>query len=497
MKRFIVGALVIGALVLVAVAGAAPPIVASPGPSPFSPTGIHPCGNADFAAEQLAQGSVLYPGAEIEPRSTRYGSTIVAEYQQDRWNDGGARGLVTSVSHDNGLTWKRVVVPGISACSGGEYLRASDPWVSFAPNGDLYAISLSFFGNPDPNHNAILVSKSTDLGESWGTPIAVAEDNTNGLDKESITADPFDSDYVYAAWDRIITPGGSTHASDQGIIHSRSYKSQTFFARSTDGGDSWETPQEIFVDSSFSGSIGSIVRVLGDGHTLLDGLITYGSAGWKGGPCASESVLRSPDRGVTWTKKPIIVSPLSCTYGGAHNPDSGALIRSGGLPDLAVAGNNAYMVWEDALPSAPTIGRILFSQSTNGGLTWSPPIVISKTTPPGIDAMLPTIAVNSTGVVGVSYYDFRLNTSTDGIAATDVWLTRCSSSCAIAGNWSADTRVTPASFDMSKAPEARGQFIGDYMGMTTSGTAFEPFFIQSGPPPTVDGPTDAFFASVP
>jgi hypothetical protein len=452
---------------------------------------------ADNVAGQQAQlGSTLYPNAEIEPRWARYGSTIVGEYQQDRWSDGGARGLVTSVSHDNGATWHRVVVPGISACSGGPYLRASDPWVSFAPNGDLYEISLSFLGTTNPNHNAILVSKSTDLGESWGAPIAVAEDNTNGLDKQSITADPSDSNYAYAAWDRIITPGGSTHASDQGIIHSRSFKSQTFFTRTTNGGASWETPQEIFIDSSFSGSIGSIVRALGDRHTLLDALITYGSADWKGGPCGSESILRSSDRGVTWTKKPVIVSPLTCTYVGAHNPDSGALIRSGGLPDIAVDGNKAYMVWEDAIPSAPTRGRILFSLSTDGGLTWSSPIVIDQNTPAGVDAMLPTIEVNSSHVVGVSYFDFRNNVP-GGIASTDLWLLRCSAACSTTGSWSSETRVTPSSFDMSAAPVARGQFIGDYMGMTTSGTTFEPFFVQSGTPPVANGPTDAFFASVP
>jgi hypothetical protein len=373
--------------------------------------------------------------------------------------------------------------------------------VSFAPNGDLYAISLSFFGNPNPNHNAILVSKSPhgpNVGDAgtWSDPIAVAEDTTNGLDKESITADPNDSDFIYAAWDRIITPGGSTHASGQGILHSRSFKSQTFFARSTDGGETWETPQEIFVDSSFSGSIGGIVRALGDQHTLLDGLLTYGNADWKGGPCGSIAVLRSPDRDVTWDKKPTIVAPYSCTYGGAHNPDSGRLIRSGGLLDIAVAGQNAYAVWEDALSSAPTRGRILFSQSTNSGLTWSSPIVISHT-PATVDAFIPTIVVNSAGTLGVSYYDFRNNVSTDSIASTDLWLTRCSASCASAASWSADTRVTPTSFDISAAPEARGQFLGDYMGMTTSGTTFEPFFIQSGMPPVADGPTDAFFASVP
>ena len=215
----------------------------------------------------------------------------------------------------------RVVVPKVTKCSGGAYSRASDPWVSFAPNGDLYAISLSF-GAFDP-HNAILVSKSTDGGDTWGDPIEVTADDTNGLDKESITADPHDSNLVYATWDRLLTPGGSTHASDQGVIHSRSFKSQTFFARSTDGGRTWERPRQLFTDTSFSGSIGGMIRVLGDG-TLLDGLQTYGSAAWKGGPCGSVSVLRSTDHGLTWSSKPSIVSPFSCTYGGAHDPDTGA-----------------------------------------------------------------------------------------------------------------------------------------------------------------------------
>src|SRR5437016_6713496 len=63
---------------------------------------------------------------------------------------------------------------------------------------------------------------------------------------------------VYATWDRFITPGGSIHASDQGIINSRSYKQQTFFSKSTDAGATWSEPQQIFVTSSFSGSIGGM-----------------------------------------------------------------------------------------------------------------------------------------------------------------------------------------------------------------------------------------------
>ena len=181
-------------LVLASVAGAAPPTNASPGATPFAGC------TADQAALQQSLGSVLYPGSEIEPRSAINPSdprNIVGEYQQDRWSDGGARGLVASVSHDGGASWTRVVVPKTTRCAGGVFDRASDPWVSFAPNGNLYAISLTF--DAFDTHNAILVSKSMNGGDTWSDPIALADDMTYGLDKQSITADPVDSKYVYAA----------------------------------------------------------------------------------------------------------------------------------------------------------------------------------------------------------------------------------------------------------------------------------------------------------
>src|ERR1051325_8301329 len=55
-----------------------------------------------------APGSVLYPNAEEEPWvdvNPTNPQNLIAVWQQDRWSDGGARGLVTAVSHDGGLTW--------------------------------------------------------------------------------------------------------------------------------------------------------------------------------------------------------------------------------------------------------------------------------------------------------------------------------------------------------------------------------------------------------
>lgn len=484
--RVFVGACV-AALLVVASAGATSTVtLASPGATPFAN-----CTSDQASLQMSTFGSVLYPNSEIEPRSAinpHNHLNIVGEYQQDRWSDGGARGLVASVTHDGGTSWQRVPVPGLTRCSGGAYDRASDPWVSFAPDGTLYAISLSF--DFFDTHNAIIVSRSTNGGDTWSAPKELTADNTDGLDKESITVNPYNSNDVYAVWDRLVGPGGSVHASDQGFAHAASFKSQTFFDRSTDGGLTWDAPVQFFTDSSFTGSIGSMVRVLPDG-TLLDGLDTYGNAASKGGKCASISVLRSTDNGASWTQKPQIVAPLSCTYGGAHDPDTGALVRSGGLDDFAVDGNNAYMVWEDALASAPRTGRVLYSQSSDGGLTWSTPTVISKT-PAGVDAFVPTVAVNASHTVGVSYYDFRNNTL-GGSADTNTWLVRCSTNCTDPSSW-AETPVA-GPFDLHQAPVARGEFVGDYQGMTTDGNIFQPFFIQAVTAPS--NPTDAYFASVP
>jgi len=229
--------------------------------------------------------------------------------------------------------------------------------------------------------------------------------------------------------------------------------------------------------------------VLSDG-TLVDGLDIFGKNDSKGGECASVATLSSTDGGDTWSHKPTIISPLTCTYVGAHDPDTGALVRSGGLIDFTVDGMNEYAVWEDAVDGAPRTGRVLYSQSINGG-AWSTPIVISQT-PPGVDAFVPTIAVNASHTVGVTYYDFRNNTP-GGPATTDYWLTRCSSACTSPANWSEVHAAGP--FDLHQAPVARGEFVGDYEGLTTSGNAFQPFFIQAVTAPS--NPTDAYFTSIP
>src|SRR5713101_6845354 len=62
---------------------------------------------------------------------------IVAE-----WIDHGTAGIVAGASFDGGQSWQNVAIPGITQCTGGTAVKAWDPWLSFATNGDLYSISI-------------------------------------------------------------------------------------------------------------------------------------------------------------------------------------------------------------------------------------------------------------------------------------------------------------------------------------------------------------------
>ncbi len=393
---------------------------------------------ADNPAAQEAF-STLYPNAEPEPRADvnpTNSRNIVGAYHEDRWDNGGDRGLVSSATHDGGKTWNKIPIPGITKCSGGEFDRASDPWVSFAPNGKLFGIWLVF--DVFDGHNGVLVSTSANGGDSWSTPVPVLVDNTGGDDKQSITADPYNANNVYAVWDRFLSPP-NLHANDTGRFHAHSYVQQAFFSRTTNGGTSWEPARVIYNPGTQSFTIGNIINVLPNlTHDLVDGFIQGKTSG--GQPRSEEiAVIRSSDHGVTWSKKAVTVAPLDLSFPGPFDPDNGVPIRSGGLPDFTVdpASGRMYAVWEDDT-GQPGIDEILFSQSTDGGLSWSAPVKINRTptdiAPGDQQAFTPTVKVASDGTVGVTYYDFRNNTSAPGLT-TDYWFVHCHSSCTNSSNW--------------------------------------------------------------
>jgi hypothetical protein len=462
-----------------------------------SPFGSASCTNEGLAGEQAH--STLYLNSEVEPWVATSGTTAVGAHQQDRWNDGGSRGIVTQRSTDSGGTWAQQTTTKSSFCTGGtvanggDFQRATDPWTTISPNGATYLMTLSL---NDPNtsaDHAMLVMKSPDGGATWGDPTTLIRENNPAVlnDKNSITADPNDSNYVYAVWDRLEFP--DEHARAQAVANAFPFTGPALFSRTSDGGTSWSTPKVIFdTKGRITQTIGNQIVVLPDLNNgtfegqLIDGT-TYRTLK-KGGNVNgfdNVAVIRSADHGTTWSD-PIIVSKLFSV--GVVDPDntSVGLRTADDIADFAVdsANGKLYAVWEDGRFSNFTYQEIAFSQSTDGGLTWSTPIKINKT-PSSVaglnkQAFLPSVDVMADGTVGVSYYDFRNN---DGGAVdpleTDVWFVHCHSSCTTSGNWS-ENNVTTTSFDFRKAPNAEGLFLGDYQGLAHFGSSsFLPFFSQA------------------
>src|SRR2546428_4834852 len=202
---WVISLTVVVALATVQVAGASPLSVAplttiSGQTSPFAGCTIGASG---------APGETLYPNAEEEPWldvNPTSANNMISVWQQDRWSNGGAHGLAAGVTHDGGQTWTTSFAhfsecAGGTAANGGDYERASDPWVSFAPNGDAYQISLSF--DATTNRNGALVSKSPNGGENWSEPTTRIRDSGNRAAgfasnaKEALRPDPPNSPYPY------------------------------------------------------------------------------------------------------------------------------------------------------------------------------------------------------------------------------------------------------------------------------------------------------------
>ena len=506
-------------------AAVAPPAGAAPAANEGSAvqvSGASPL--ADCLGDQPDSG-INFPNSEVEPWVSLnptdgpdgdgiLGDNLIGAWQQDRWNNGGSRGIVTAFSNDGGATWttnpdtKSSICTGGTATNGGKYERSSDPWVDFSPNGDAYLMTLSVDSNPGgtgTSPNAMLVMKSTDGGETWSDPITLKrDDNPNILnDKNTLTADSNDSDFAYAVWDRLVSPPGET-PQPEAFDNAIAFRGPVWFSRTTNGGASWERARLIFDPGTINQTIGNQIVVLPDNETFDGELVDVfdliqNVANRPPGRGFTISVIRSEDRGATWSKRAITVDRH--VRASVIDPDDPSpntqRVRTGDIiPQVTVDPNSGaiYVVWQDARFGPRS--SIAFSQSLDGGRTWSPTIKVNAT-PTSVpignqQAFNPTASVLDDGTIGVRYSDFRNNTPDVATLGTDEFVVHCHptspDACTDASNWGDEVRTTDASYNLRQAPFARGWFIGDYAGMDTDGADFLPFW----PQPFGGDPADAF-----
>jgi hypothetical protein len=491
------GAVLAGVLAAVVIApataaAAVDPLTLVSGPSPFAE-----------GCEGAPQTGTVFRNAEVEPwvdANLADEDNLVGNWQQDRWSNGGASGNLSAFSLNGGTTW---AIPPISSASdtgqakfsrctggnaanGGDFERATDPWVSFSPNGVAHQVALGI--NDSNVANAVLTSRSTDKGANWEDPVVVKFDDRANFfnDKETITADPTDSRFVYVTWQRIVAPNES--ASARAGERAAAFRSFAWFARSDDNGASYDVVKPVLDPGNKAQTIGNQIVVLPNGDlVMLFNLIRNVGANRNRGFTAA--VMRSTDKGDTWSA-PIEIDRMITD--GVRDPADGHGVRTGDLiPQIAVddESGNLYVVWQDDRFTGEE--QIAFSSSTDGGRTWSQTRRIS--TVAGVNqAFVPTVRVADDGTVAVQHYDFRFDDpATTPPLTTDVWLLRSSDEGA---TWTEERIgsgepgvVTPGdatgSFDMTTAPDALGYFVGDYAGLDFAGgglsPGFKPFHVRA------------------
>jgi hypothetical protein len=430
-------------------------LVVVSGRSPFSPG----CGGAPVG--QLYLDAVVEPYLAADAKDPLH---LIGVWQQDRWSNGGANGVGSAVSFDGGLTWSRSFAhftrcAGGTAANGGDYQRASDPWIAFAPDGTAHQIALAF--DSADTRRAILASRSQDGGRTWSEPSTLTSDNSRDfvIDKESITADPLSAQYLYAVWDRLTGQTNPNSPLDTG---------PTWFARSSDGGASWEPARSIYDPGADAQTISNQIVVLPDG-TLLD-LFTLVTSMSTSTPQFTTQLIRSTDRGATWSAAALVAPQqfVGVVDAKLHRP-----VRTGPAVFAATAaGNKIWVAWEDSRFSGDVRDGIALSRSDDGGLTWSQPAQANQA--PLVQAFTPQLAAIPGGALGLSYYDFRDDNPADG---SRLLATRWLATSADGGATWKETALGPP-FDLRKAPVTNdGLFLGDYQGLARAGTSLVPFFV--------------------
>ncbi|HEX6137028.1 MAG TPA: hypothetical protein VF059_05190 [Casimicrobiaceae bacterium] len=432
------------------------------GASPFAP-----------GCDATPQTGVGYAGAEVEPQiavDPQNPSHLIGVWQQDRWSNGGARGLRTGYSFDGGLTWS-VTQAAFSRCTGGhaanggDYARATDPWVTIGADAIAYQVAVAFDGATfaPGSSSAVLASRSTDGGRSWSAPATLIADASAAFnDKESIVADPVAAGHAYAAWDRLEQNG-----------HGPSY-----FARTTSGGASWEAARPIYDPGGRNQTLNNQVVVVGSetgAGTLVDFFTEFDVAP-NDAVTTHLALVRSGDRGATWSA-PIVVSDLQAI--GTHDPqDPARTLRDGANLASFAGGANGLLVgvWQDSRFSGGARDGIALSRSVDGGTTWSPPVRVNRV--PGVQALLPAVTVRPDGVIAVLYYDMRNDTGDPATLLVDAWLATSKDGT----TWT--ERHVAGPFDFNFAPMTDGGlFVGDYQGLASAGGEFAAMLARTNADP--------------
>ena len=220
--------------------------------------------------------------------------------------------ILLTKSTDAGVTWSSPVL--VSDITGG--VQGSFPAV--APNGDLYIVWRGFSGG-----TRILFDKSTDGGVTFGTDVIVS--NTPGAWFPTMAVDhsggPQDG-YIYVTWN-----------------DERNGDDDVFISFSSDGGNNWSIASRINNDPVGNGKLQYWPSVaVGQNGDIA--ILFYDTRNTPNNSVIEAFIARSTDGGTTFTNE-LVSSAQSPT----NIPNSD--VRFGDYIQLDFYGNKIVPVWTD------------------------------------------------------------------------------------------------------------------------------------------------------
>jgi hypothetical protein len=326
-----------------------------------------------------------------------------------------------------------------------------------------------------PGGSGISVSKSTNGGLSWGTPIAavVKPAPAHFLDKSWMTVDPTNANRIFVTYTDFDNSGTSAGCPGVGRVGIE-------LVRSTTGGATWDVP--VVIDEvcrsatlSFPFVQGSQVAVGPDGevHVAWERYDDFNPAGFSDAIDREIRNRKSIDNGISFAAftKVADVFPVGDSFalrGGFRTflDLQGMAIDRSTTPSRG----DVYLAFHDgSAVRTPDIGSdtgfygfadAMVSRSPNGGASWDAPVKVNDNVELGFgtDQYQPGVAVDRVGRVASCFYDRRHDPANFMIDRF------CAVSVDGGQTWSANTRHTARSFAPIHATDGliNPVYMGDY-----------------------------------
>jgi hypothetical protein len=383
---------------------------------------------------------------EVEPDTFAHHGTVVATFQVGRFFNGGATDIGAVRSGDGGTTWDApTFLPGQTFSAdapfgdpASPYERTSDPSVAYDAAHGVWMIS-SIPLLPTLVVPTVFISRSTDDGRTWGSPISMPPPASRAvnLDKNWTVCDnhagsPFFG-HCYTELDNFA----------QGDLE--------LMSTSTDGGLTWSTPiPTMGHDKGLGGQ--PVVRPNG---TVV---VPYESLSGK------IKAFRSTDGGASWTK--------SVTVDNIRFHDVAGNLRTSPLPSAEIAADGTtFVAWEDCrFRTRCTSNDIVFSRSSDG-IAWTAAarVPIDSVTS-GADHFIPGLAVDpstsgSDADLALTYYFYPDATCAGACRLQAGYI----SSPNGGATWGAPIELTGAMSLADIAQTSQGPMVGDYISTSISG----------------------------